>query len=334
MFDKIPMEEQRGVVFSTDLMMALIIITVVLGVSANSMDSVGSKIQEESYANSVDRISIGAADMLIKNPGEPDNWEELGGFIGVTPGLAEINHDGSRVNQKTLSIQKINCLKNNYEELMRGRVIPPYCDSSLTISPVDPSLEPITMGKISPGSSDIIVINRMVLCNFYNTTELVFIDTKNYNTSQKKEGGYICQHNDLPGNIKHTGVDYYNRKPGWTCYHFRVTPAMLNSHNFYLMTDPNPVTDNSAVWMIDCPENTTEDTHTFSNQPILVNSIIDAYIGNKTSCVLWLHVFSSGTSQTAFNTYLAGFPKETPIDRVKIQYLSPQPCHFIFKMSA
>lgn len=87
-------------VFSTDLMMALIIITVVLGVSADAMDNVGSKIQDYYYANSVDRITTGAVDMMIKNPGEPQNWEELRTFDGVTPGLADVDQFNKGVTQK------------------------------------------------------------------------------------------------------------------------------------------------------------------------------------------------------------------------------------------
>ncbi len=329
------MEEIRGLVFSTDLMMALIIITVVLGVSADAMDSVVTKIQYSSYANSVDRMAVGAADMLIKNPGTPENWEELGNFNGVTPGLAHVNRVNSGLSQKILSLKKINSLKENYDELMRGRVLPPYHDSSLTICPVDPSMEPITMGKISPSSSDIIVVNRTVLCNFYNTSILVFIEGMTYNssTSQQKFGGNICPHQDIIGNPSHIGVDYKNKRSGWACYHFRVTRNMLNSRDFYLMTDPVHVPDNSAVWIIDCSENSTEDSHPFSNQPILVNDFIRACIGNKTTCVLWLHVFSCGNSEKAFNTYLAGYPKGTPVEKAKIQYLTPQPCYFLFKVS-
>ena len=45
----------HGMVFSIDLMLALIIITVVLGVSADAMDIVGSKMEDYSYGNSLER---------------------------------------------------------------------------------------------------------------------------------------------------------------------------------------------------------------------------------------------------------------------------------------
>lgn len=323
-------------VFSMDLMLALIIITVVLGVSADAMDVVGWKIQDYSYTNSLERITIGAADMLIKNPGSPENWEESGDFSGVTPGLAEIDPVTMEVRPNTLNIRKINSLKENYDELMKGGVIPPYCKSSLTISPVDQSLEPIIMGELNSSSStDVIVVNRSVLCNFFNTTTVVFIDAMKYNSSiTQNSHEYQCPHQGIEGKSDHLNVDYPNKKPGWTCYPFKITRSMLNSTDFYVMTDPNEISDSSTLWIIDCPENTTEDVHYFSGSPVLVNDLIGGCLGNKTTAVLWVHVFSSGNPEKTFNTYIAGFPKGTPIEMVKTQYLSPQPCYFIFKLHA
>lgn len=329
------MEEKKGMVFSIDLMLALIIITILLGVSADTMDIMGWKIQDYSYTNSLERITIGAADMLIKNPGSPENWEELGDFNGITPGLADVDPVTMKARPNTLSVTKINCLKENYNVLMKDRVLPSYCNSTLSISPVDQSLESITMGNIRiSASTDVMVVNRSVLCNFFNTSTMVFIDAMKYNSSllEQKYEGYECQHQDINGKSDHFKVDYRNHKPGWACYHFRVTQDMLNSTDFYLMTDPVQIKDSSAVWLIDCPENITEDVHFFPNTPVMVNGRISDFIGNKSTAVLWLHVFSGGNPETTFNTYLAGFPKGTPIEKVKVQYLNPQPCYFVFKV--
>jgi hypothetical protein len=330
-------EEREGMVFSIDLMLALIILTVLLGFSADAMDIIGWKMEDYSYTNSLERITMGGADMLIKEPGSPENWEELGDLKGVTPGLADIDPATMKVRPNTLSVRKINCLKESYDELIRGKVIPPYCNSSLTICPVDQSLEPITMGEVSISSStDVMVVNRSVLCNLFNTSIMVFIDDMKYNSSlsEQKYLGEECPHQSIVGNSDHLKVDYRNHKPGWTCYHFRVNQDMLNSIDFYLMTDPVHIADPSAVWIIDCPENITENVHSFSNMPVRVNDQVSECLGNRSTAVLWLHVFSSGNPEQTFNTYLAGFPKGTPIEQVKTQYLSPQPCYFVFKVGA
>jgi len=329
-------EEIKGMVFSVDLMLALIIITVILGISADAMDIASSKMEEYSHASSMERITCESADMLIETPGSPENWEELRDLNGVTPGLAEINPDTGEIQPKTLNIRKINRLKEYYDELINGRVLPPYCNSTLVIYPVDESLEPIIVdnNSVESDSTEIMVVNRTVLCNSINTSVLVFIkDVKDDSYLLEPEGlGEKCPHDGVNGSSEHSKVDYRNRKPGWMCYYFKVTQDILNSTDFYIITEPASVDDQAACWMIDRPENITENTNSFKNSPIPVNGRLKECMGNESTAVLWLHVFSSGNPDQTFNTYLAGFPKGTPPEKVKVQYLNPQPCYFVLKV--
>lgn len=328
-------EDRRGMVFSIDLMLAIIIIAVILGVSADAMDIVGSKMEDYAYGNSLERITLSSADMLVKTPGSPENWEELDDLSGVTPGLAEMNATNVKIHSNVINIQKINRLKESYDKLMVGRVIPPYCKSTLAIYPVDTSLEPIYVKNMSENysSTEVMVENRTVVCNYLNTSVLVFINALECSRlSEQKQLGEKCPHLGVNGNLVHLNVDYRNRKSGWVCYPFRMNQKMLNSTDFYIMTDPDCVKDPAAVWMMDRPENLTENTQFFQNNPIQVNGKIKEIMGDNSTGVLWLHVYFSGNPDKTFNTYLAGFPKGTPYETVKVQYLSPQPCYFIFKV--
>ncbi len=65
-----------GQVFTIDVMFALFLITVLIGLSANAMDNAGYKILEYSSEQSLQRIAGDTADVLIKTPGTPENWEE------------------------------------------------------------------------------------------------------------------------------------------------------------------------------------------------------------------------------------------------------------------
>ena len=325
--------DRHAIVFSIDLMLALVIITVVLGLSADAMDITGSKMEDYAYGNSLERITKASADMLIKTPGSPENWDELNDLSGVTPGLADVNSSNSKTHSNVMSISKINRLTKSYDKLMAGRVIPIYCKSTLAIYPVDTSLEPLYVNMAQNYSStEVMVENRTVLCNYFNTSIMIFINAvDNSRLSEKKQLGDECPHFGANGN-SHLKVDYGNRKSGWVCYHFRITQQMLNSTDFYVMTDPNCVEDQAAVWMIDRSENRTENIQLFRNTPIQVNGIIKEIMGNNSTAVLWLHVYSSGNPDKTFNTYLAGFPKGTSCEKVKIQYLNPQPCYFVLKV--
>ena len=327
-------EDRRAMVFSIDLMLALVIITVILGVSADAMDIVGSKMEDYAYGNSLERITISSADMLIKTPGSPENWDELNDLAGVTPGLADVNSTHIKTHSNVVSFSKINRLKENYDKLMEGCVIPTYCKSTLAIYPVDTSLEPMYVKNMSGNysSSEVMVENRTVLCNYLNASIMVFINAVDHSKlSEHKQLGEECPHLDVNGN-SHLKVDYLNRKSGWACYHFRITRQMLDSTDFYVITDPNIIEDPAAVWIIDRPENRTENTQLFRNTPIRVNDIIKESMGNNSTAVLWLHVYSSGNPDKSFNTYLAGFPRGTSYENVKVQYLNLQPCYFVLKV--
>jgi hypothetical protein len=334
MFGNDLIKDRRAMVFSIDLMLALVVITAVLGISADAMDITSSKMEDYAYGNSLERITLSSADMLLKTPGSPENWDELDDLSGVTPGLADLNSTNMESHSNVMSISKINRLKESYDKLMAGRVIPIYCKSTLAIYPVNTSLEPIYVKNMSGNysSTEVMVENRTVLCNYLNTSTLVFINAlDNSRLSEQKQLGEECPHFGAHGNL-HLKVDYKNRKSGWACYHFRITQQMLNSTDFYVMTDPNRVEDPAAVWIIDRPENRTENTQFFRNTPILVNDIIKQSMGNNSTAVLWLHVYSSGNPDKTFNTYLAAFPKGTSYEKVKVQYLNLQPCYFVFKV--
>ena len=88
-------------------MFALLLITVLIGVSANAMDIAGNKILEYSSEQSLQRIAGDTADVLIKTPGVPENWDEGKYFTTATPGLAEIDSRTNMVVENMLNMRKM-----------------------------------------------------------------------------------------------------------------------------------------------------------------------------------------------------------------------------------
>ena len=118
---KLFISDYKGQIFSLDALLALVLITVILGMSANAVDMMSFKISDYSAGKPLDRISSDAAEILIDTPGTP-NWEKSNSSSDVTPGLAEDNN-GSRNNTKILSIKKISQLQSRYPILM-SNIIP------------------------------------------------------------------------------------------------------------------------------------------------------------------------------------------------------------------
>lgn len=66
---------RKAQLFALDLMLAMIPLTIIIGISATAMAGVTTQMQEYMYGYSLQRITLDAADVLIKTPGEPYNWE-------------------------------------------------------------------------------------------------------------------------------------------------------------------------------------------------------------------------------------------------------------------
>lgn len=313
--------DSKGQIFSIDALFALIIITIIVGMSANAMDSTVFKISDQAAGKSLDRIAMDAADVLINTPGSPD-WDKNNITSGITPGLAQ-DTDESTNTTKVLSLTKILQLKTNYDELM-SNIIPWGWSSSVTIYPVDPDLETIVVGNETPSSdvSELAVVNRTVLVNFHKFRILICIN--------KYSPSNICPHNNYIGFKSHEKPGYNDNSPVWSCGCFKVTQDDLNTTDFYILTDPSTPNDNQARWILDRPDEMSEEQQIFQVQPISVNDKICAILDGDKEAVIWLHVLNSPVK--SFDTYLVGVPKGTSYEEVRVEYLHPSPCFFVIKV--
>lgn len=312
----------KGQIFTIDALFALIIITIVIGMSANALDIVGFKISDYSAGKSLDRVATDAADIMINTPGDP-GWEKSNNTQFVTPGLAQENN-GSKNTAKILSYAKINKLKSKYRQLM-ANVIPLGANSSLTIYPTG-SLDSIKMGNETPSenATEIAVVNRTVLVNFKDFRIFTIVDPLSYSE--------ICPHNHSKYKTSHVKPNYNNSTPGWTCKPFKVTQEDKDSTSFYIMPDPPTVQDNNAKWFVDGPYRTYETASQFGTEPEQINSKINGVIGENEEVIVWLHVYTSGVRSKSFNTYLVGVPKGTYRSEVIIENFNPQPAFFVLKI--
>ena len=314
-------KDNKAQIFSLDVLLALIIITVILGISADAMDRVSYKAQDYSSRLSLEGITTDAADMLIKSSGSPDEWEDYRIKGDTVPGLAK--KEAGRTFPNTLSFIKILKLKDNYAPLMYGSVLPYGVNSSMAIYPIDPSLSPIIImdDTVPEGASEVAVANRTVLCDFMHISAVIKIKGHKDQPWSENQKFEVCPQRDH--NSK-TGAS------GWACHHFNVTSGDLNSTDFYVITDPSYVAD-SARWGIDRADAEGNCNEKFSNVPVLVNDKIATAMRNDTNAVLWFHILN-GNSRDSFDSYVIGVPRGTPLDDVKLNYLGPQPCFFVLKV--
>jgi hypothetical protein len=328
-------ENKGGQILSMDLLLALVLFSVLLGVSANAMDLVTSKMDESSYVYSLQRITNENANILLNTPGTPENWEEGHQTLSmVKPGLAKVDPITGAVN-KTLSIKKISKLGENYQELMDGKVLPFGLNSSMIVSPRDSSLETITVNNQEhpDEAKDILIINRTIMCDYMIANALTsIVSNQPSETSSDTYQPLFCPHCNLTQNFKHPREESTSKKPGWKCNPFIVTQNDINTKDIYIMTDPPQVMDESACWIIDSTQNISDSSIRFKSSPLRLNEKLSELLGDKDNATIWVHVFSSGNSDETFNVYIGSFLKNTSSEKVKTQYLTPQPCNFVFKV--
>ena len=298
-----------------------------IGVSANTMGIVGDKILEYTSEQSIQRIAGDTADILIKTPGVPENWENYKYFNNITPGLADIDN-GTNKFGNILSMRKISALKKNPELIKR--LLPDGMDCSLVIYPTNNSLPVIEVISKIPRNGEVSVINRTVLYDYKLIDIYTNIKPDNFSGN---ESGYICTHNYMNMD-SHKIPEFKNRKSGWFCSAFNIELEDVKSKDFYILTDPavDGDLDFPASWILDSPEKTSINPQNFTSNPVPINSIISELSDNRNREILVLHIFMGGDIKKTFKTYIVGVPRGTPVEDVRLNKIKPQPAHFIMKL--
>lgn len=100
-----------------DLLIALIPITIIIGMAAVSMDDMSYRAQSVIQLSSLDRVATDSADALAVSSGTPNDWEYTGN--PEVPGLAKLDIETNESENSVLSFLKINSLtKSDLEKLV------------------------------------------------------------------------------------------------------------------------------------------------------------------------------------------------------------------------
>jgi len=83
---------KKGQIFSADFILSLFLFLIVISISVLVWQS--SRLQIERYErnNEMESIVLSVSNLLVKTPGNPENWEELGFDEINSIGFAESDH--------------------------------------------------------------------------------------------------------------------------------------------------------------------------------------------------------------------------------------------------
>lgn len=290
--------------------------------SADAMDIAGNRIGDFCSEESYQRITDDVCDILIKTSGSPEYWDELPSYTGVSPGLADTKNSSGA---NKLNSKKLKSLQNNPE--LMDKIIPEGFKCSVTIYSTDPSVPALCIVNQTPNfNTQVYVANRTVV--YCYDTYFVFSTLNIDQNLDFNSSHYNCPHSQIEHNI-HKFPDFKNNNPGWVCDVFKVGQDNLNSTDFYLITDPPHLMDKQAVWMIDTPDNLTDNAERFVDHPMdITQKIRDNW---KTGALI-IHVYTSTEYTKPFKLYIVGVPSGTPLSDVKVNYLGLKSGYFILKI--
>lgn len=240
--------DRKGFVFSTDILLALVIVTMALGFTINQFDVLNFQLQDFTGRQSLERTANDAADYLVKNPGSDLKWEKKNIPPSNTlPGLAFVDRatsiDGwSNVFAVSnyLDVKKIAALRNNQNLLFNLVQTNNY---HLSIKSLDNSWSTIEMGNTPPVNvKEVAVANRTVTL-IPGDVLLQMTDLAHLNPNNPNESPYLWYWKaNNQGGVGKPAVYVGPSTGDWeaednnTVY---ITQDDINLYDFYIRVDTN-----------------------------------------------------------------------------------------------
>lgn len=229
--------DNKGFVFTVDLLLAIIIITVGIGMAIAQYESLNYQMQDFTGRQSLEKTVNDAADYMVKTAGKPVSWHD--DFTpDCLPGLAYMSNIGP--NNNFLNPRKMSKLKA-HPELISNLVNSP--NYNLIITRVDNYEKVLEISSQNPNiasssAKEVAVANRTVTI-LTNETLLRMNDLMHINPANPGiDNGYIWYNksgdSDYVGPGNKTTAQNANSS-------FYVTANFTNDYDYYIYVDENYV---------------------------------------------------------------------------------------------
>lgn len=314
-------KDNKGQIFSTDLLIGIILLIFIIGTIANITEKSHEKLIDKVALTNLEEQSIEAMDYLIKNPGNPEDWEnniELNNGIvnnDIIPGLAIKNknikngqfEDESnspyKITINTISYEKIIKIQTFYKKLIDENLFNNSLKSSIAIYPVNSKIQPIICGdNLDNEDSNVVNVERLVKCNFLRN--LVIYD---FNDLELQGRNYtrdnFCNHDNIVGIGNHSN----NQKSIWLCKNFRIYKNSLEDYNYYLISSDS-INNFNCYWLIENLNKTTDRSEKLNKEIIDLNPLFEEDLKNTYETIYSIHFKIPKTNANEFNSCLVAIP--------------------------
>ncbi|MBQ6138426.1 MAG: hypothetical protein IJI80_01960 [Methanobrevibacter sp.] len=347
-------KDQWGLLYSSELLLSIILLIFIIGVVANLSDGLNEKMLSEEEFSSIEAIAIESSDYLLNNPGNPENWEDDDGLNNgivsknIIPGLAIKNKNiengefysesasDEMIMSNAISYKKLIKIKNNYNSLVDGNLFNDSVYSSMAIYPLNSKIRPIIMGYDFDNEDDnvndnnIVTVNRTVKCDFYSN--FVVYNFNDFDLFGENYEDELCNHDSNP-NLTNHGND---EKSIWLCKNFKVYKESLNDYNYYLISDES-IKNSDTYWIIESLNRTSENKEILNQEVIDLNPFLMEDMENSSGEIYSIHFNVPKNSVNDFKTVLVAIPKNmTDVlisnDEFNYDYFRVQDVNFILKI--
>lgn len=347
-------KDQYGLLYSSELLLSIILLIFIIGVVANLSDGLNEKILSEEEISSLEAIAIESSDYLLNNPGNPENWEDDEGLKNgivsknIIPGLAIKNKNvengeffdesasDEMIMSNAISYNKLIKIKNNYDSLVDRNLFNDSVISSMAIYPLNSEIRPIEMGydfdyeNDNVNDNNIVTVNRTVKCDFYsNFVVYNFNDFELFGDDYNKD--MFCNHDTNPNLTNHSN----DGRTLWLCKSFRVYKESLDEYNYYLISDES-VKDTGTYWILESINRTSENEKILIQEVIDLNPLLMEDLENSSDEIYSIHFNVPKNRANDFKTVLVAIPKNmTDVlisnDGLNYDYFRVQDVNFVLK---
>ena len=346
-------KDQYGILYSSELLLSIILLIFIIGVIANLSDGLNEKMISEEEFSSLETIAIESSDYLLNNPGNPENWEDDIGFDNgkvskrIIPGLAIKNKNvengefysesasDEMIMSNAISYRKLIRIKNNYDSLVDANLFNDSVRSSMAIYPLNSKIRPIEMGydfddeDDNVNDNDIVTVNRTVKCDFYSG--FVVYNFNDFELFGDNPNDDLCNHDSNPNLTNHEN----DERSLWLCKSFRIYRESLDEYDYYLISDES-VKNSGTCWILESLNRTNENKEILNEEVIDLNPFFMNDLENSSEDIYSIHFNVLKNRVDDFKTVLVAIPKNmTDVlisnDEMNYDYFRVQDVNFILK---
>ena len=346
-------KDQYGILYSSELLLSIILLIFIIGVIANLSDGLNERMISEEEFSSLETIAIESSDYLLNNPGNPENWQEDVGLDNgmvskkIIPGLAIKNKNvengefysesasDEMIMSNAISYNKLIKIKNNYDSLVDANLFNDSVRSSMAIYPLNSKIRPIEMGydfddeDDNVNDNDIVTVNRTVKCDFYSG--FVVYNFNDFELFGDNPNDDLCNHDSNPNLTKHAN----DERSFWLCKNFRIYKESLDDYNYYLISDES-VKNSGTYWILESLNRTDENKQILNEEVIDLNPFFMNDLENSSENIYSIHFNVLKNRIDDFKTVLVAIPKNmTDVlisnDELNYDYFRVQDVNFVLK---